>query len=72
MIKLDVQAYCHGCANFLADVEEPKKYYIGSDIVEMTDTIVRCEPVSYTHLDVYKRQAQILSETNERFVPHAG
>lgn len=43
MIKLDVQEYCHGCANFLADVEEPEKYYIGSDIVEMTDTIVRCE-----------------------------
>lgn len=27
MIKLDVQEYCHGCANFTADVKEPEKYY---------------------------------------------
>lgn len=26
MIKLDVQEYCHGCANFEADVKEPEKY----------------------------------------------
>ena len=25
MIKLDVQEYCHGCANFTADVKEPEK-----------------------------------------------
>lgn len=24
MIKLDVQEYCHGCANFTADVKEPE------------------------------------------------
>ena len=35
MIKLDVQEYCHGCANFTA--------YAGFDIIEMTDTLVRCE-----------------------------
>ena len=55
MIKLDVQEYCHGCANFTADVKEPEKYYAGFDIIEMTDTLVRCEhrklcAVSYTHL----------------------
>ena len=38
MIKLDVQEYCHGCANFTADVKEPEKYYAGFDIIEMTDT----------------------------------
>ena len=43
MIKLDVQEYCHGCANFTADVKEPEKYYAGFDIIEMTDTLVRCE-----------------------------
>lgn len=43
MIKLDVQEYCHGCANFTADVKEPEKYYAGLDIIEMTDTLVRCE-----------------------------
>lgn len=46
MIKLDVQEYCHGCANFTADVKEPEKYYAGFniiEIVEMTDTLVRCE-----------------------------
>lgn len=42
MIKLDVQEYCHGCANFTADVKEPEKYYTGFDIVEITDTLVRC------------------------------
>lgn len=42
-IKLDVQEYCHGCANFTADVKEPEKYYAGFDIIEMTDTLVRCE-----------------------------
>lgn len=41
MIKLDVQEYCHGCANFTADVKEPEKYYAGFDIIEMTDTLVR-------------------------------
>lgn len=35
MIKLDVQEYCHGCANFTADVKEPEKYYAG--------TLIRCE-----------------------------
>ncbi len=44
MIKLDVQEYCHGCANFTADVKEPEKCYTGFDIVEITDTLVRCEP----------------------------
>ncbi|OUP71318.1 hypothetical protein B5F10_04835 [Anaerotruncus colihominis] len=39
MIKLDVQEYCHGCANFTADVKE----FDGFDIIEMTDTLVRCE-----------------------------
>lgn len=39
MIKLDVQEYCHGCANFTADVKEPEKYYAGFDIIEMTDTL---------------------------------
>lgn len=34
MIKLDVQEYCHGCANFTADVKEPEKYYAGFDIIE--------------------------------------
>ena len=43
MIKLDVQEYCHGCANFTADVKEPEKYYAGFDIIEMTDTLIRCE-----------------------------
>lgn len=43
MIKLDVQEYCHECANFTADVKEPEKYYTGLNIVEMTDTLVRCE-----------------------------
>lgn len=52
MIKLEVQEYCHECANFTADVKEPKKYYNGLDIVEwntpkvistMTDTLVCCE-----------------------------
>lgn len=38
MIKLDVQEYCHGCANFTADVKEPEKYYAGFDIIEMTDS----------------------------------
>ena len=37
MIKLDIQEYCHGCANFTADVKEPEKYYAGLDIIEMTD-----------------------------------
>lgn len=40
MIKLDVQEYCHGCANFTADVKEPEKYYAGFDIIEMTDTLI--------------------------------
>lgn len=40
MIKLDVQEYCHGCANFTADVKEPEKYYAGFDIIEITDTLV--------------------------------
>lgn len=39
MIKLDVQEYCHGCANFTADVKEPEKYYAGFDTIEMTDTL---------------------------------
>lgn len=43
MIKLDVQEYCHGCANFTADVKEPEKYYAGFDIIEMTDTIVHLD-----------------------------
>lgn len=43
MIKMDVQEYCHGCDGFTADVKEPEKYYAGSDIIEMTDTLVRCE-----------------------------
>lgn len=43
MIKLDVQEYCHGCANFTADVKEPEKYHADFDIIEMTDTLVRCE-----------------------------
>lgn len=45
MIKLDVQEYCHGCANFTADVKEPEKYHADFDIIEMTDTLVRCELV---------------------------
>lgn len=43
MIKLDVQEYCHGCAEFTADVEEPEKFYVGFGIVETTDTLIRCE-----------------------------
>lgn len=43
MIKLDVQEYCHGCANFTADVKEPGQYYEGCTLAEITDTIVHCE-----------------------------
>ena len=42
MIRLEVQEYCHACSDFEPDVEKPEKYYLGSEEVIMTDTVVRC------------------------------
>lgn len=42
MIRLEVQEYCHACSDFEPDIEKPEKYYLGSEEVIMTDTVVRC------------------------------
>lgn len=42
MIRLEIQEYCHACSDFEPDVEKPEKYYLGSEEVIMTDTVVRC------------------------------
>lgn len=43
MIKLDVQEYCHGCTIFKADVQEAEEFYAYCEMVEITDTVVRCK-----------------------------
>lgn len=43
MIKLDVQDYCHECANFTADVEEPGECLYDFRFFDRADTFVRCE-----------------------------
>lgn len=43
MIKVEVQNYCQSCLAFEPDVEKPTKFYVGSDVVNQTDTIIRCE-----------------------------
>lgn len=49
MIKLDVQEYCHGCANFTADVKEPEKYYTGFDLETILQMNVEKLKARYPH-----------------------
>lgn len=43
MIRIDVQDYCQACLDFEPDIEKPTKFYSGSEVIEQTDTVVRCE-----------------------------
>ena len=42
MICLDVADYCQSCCEFDPDVEHPTQMFVGREIVEQTDTVVRC------------------------------
>ena len=42
MIRLEVQLYCQQCLVFEADVESPIKFFGGNEVVEQTDTVIRC------------------------------
>lgn len=43
MIKVEVKEYCESCTEFDPDVEYPTNFYANSEVVYMTDTIVRCK-----------------------------
>lgn len=43
MIRVDVQDYCQACCEFEADVENSTLLYALNEVVDQTDTIIRCE-----------------------------
>jgi hypothetical protein len=42
-IRLDVEKYCHGCADFSAEVTKSQRVQIGDGEYACGDTIVQCE-----------------------------
>ena len=43
MIRVEVQDYCQSCLEFEPDVERPTQFYAASEVVEQTDTVIRCK-----------------------------
>lgn len=76
MIKLDVQEYCHGCANFTADVKEPEKYYAGGKVYgahltaaekKAMDIEIRRQLAEYDLKHANELDAMILWHLHEEF-----
>ena len=43
MIRVEVQDYCQSCLEFEPDVENPTLFYAAFEVVEQTDTVIRCK-----------------------------
>jgi hypothetical protein len=43
MIRVEVQDYCQSCLEFEPDVENPTLLYAAFEVIEQTDTVIRCK-----------------------------
>ena len=43
LIRLEVEDYCQSCTEFEPDVEYPTNLYANLEVVERTDTVIRCQ-----------------------------
>lgn len=62
MIKVDVDARCHDCGVFEAEVLEPTYILAGSgEVIQVTDTIVQCK-----HRSLCRRIEEYIRNENNR------
>lgn len=41
-IRVEVENYCQACLMFDPDVPYPDKFYAENDLIDQTDTVIRC------------------------------